>query len=295
MNFPPPPAVPAAQSSKGTYPLRFEDLSQDGRVHMGPIVASIGAAIWEPMLWREPSVMSLHQAGIRPIFTRLVLEVGSAQLELGTKLAAEGVYELAHEPDGKGAAARLFLNMWTNVWAEPDKRRAERAFVGRLFAEHQLTRPHAPPEERRVKELPGLPLPSSIYRAAKGDSLLELEPGAEWIEPEARLDAAPAVFGLSHTDSNRHTNSLVYPRLFGEAALRRFAELGVSTKTLPVRLHISFRKPFFAGDRAEIRLRAFRADGQHGAVGTFSAPPRAGSNAASPPHVYVDLRFSETP
>jgi hypothetical protein len=237
MTFPPIPSVPEHQCATGKYPLRFEDLSQDGRAHFEPLVASIDAAIWRPMLARVPTIRDFHAAGVRPIFTRLMLEVGPGQLTLGTTLTAEGTYELSHEPDGKGGARRL-------------------------------------------------------------ETLLELEEEAEWLEPTEQRDVAPVAFGFSHTDSNQHVNSLVYPRLFGDAALRRFAALGADTKTLPVGLHIAFRKPFFAGDAAEIVLRAYR--GRHvrepGAVGTLRAPARAGDEAGEArPHVYVNLSFSKSP
>jgi hypothetical protein len=305
--FPPVPEVPDTQRATGTYPIRFEDLAEDGRVHFEPIVASIDAAIWRPMLGKQAMARALHASGVRPIFTRLALEVGPARLELGATLTADGVYELSHEPDGRGGATRLFLNMWTTIWAAPNKHRAERASVGRLFAEHQLTRPHAPPGERRVVRLPGgEPLPRAEYRAPRHESLLDIAPGHEWLEPEVRTDAMPIRFGLSHTDVNQHVNSLVYPRLFVDAALRRFAGLGESTRTLASRLHIAFRKPFFAGEAAQIELRAYReADpssaarepGQElAAVGTFR--PVGDAQSAEPPvkpHVYVHLGFSRTP
>jgi hypothetical protein len=295
MTHPPLPDVPDTQRATGTYPIRFEDLSQDGRVHFEPVVASIDAAIWRPLLSKDPLTRTLHKEGVRPIFTRLALEVGPARLELGTLLTAEGLYELSHEPDGKGGAKRLFLNMWTSIWAGPDKRRSDRVNVGRLFAEHQLTRPHAPPGERRVTSLPGRPLPSSEYRSPGAETLLDTDEDAEWLEPSEKEDAAPVVFGLSHTDVNQHVNSLVYPRLFADAALRRFASLRADTRTLAEHLHISFRKPFFAGDSAAIALRAFRRSEDLGAVGTFRAAGAAVQADPPRPHVYVQLGFSRRP
>jgi hypothetical protein len=286
--FPSVPAVRDEQRATGSYSIRFEDLSQDGRVHFEPIVASIDASIWRPMLAGNAAARALRDAGVRPIFTRLDLEVGPAQLELGETLSAEGVYELAHQPDGKGGAERLFLNMWTTIDVVTSKRRKERARVGRLFAEHQLTRPHAPAGERRVVALPDGSVPRAEYRAARFESALDLPEGAAWLEPTASRDPTPLCFGLSHTDVNQHVNSLVYPRLFGDAALRRFASLGADTRTLAQRLRIAFRKPFFAGDAARIELRAYRdGAGELGALGTFGA---AADDAK--PHVYVQLGFS---
>jgi len=296
--FPPPPG-PDVPRATGNYPLRFEDLSQDGRVHLEPIVASVDAAVWRPLLNTSAVSRALHASGVRPVFTRLALEVGPARLELGEVLTAEGAYEIAHEPDGRGGAVRLFLNMWTTIWVEPSKHRATRASVGRLFAEHQLTRPHAPPGARRVVALPGdEPLPRAEYRSPRHESLLDLAPDREWLEPALGDDAGPVRFGLSHTDVNQHVNSLVYPRLFGEAALRRFHGLGAATRTLASRLHIAFRKPFFAGDAATIELRVYREvlSQELGAVGTFrTAGEAGGGEERQKPHVYVDLGFSRTP
>src|ERR1700722_14897353 len=90
MTYPAIPTVADDQHATGHYPLRFEDLSQDGRVHFEPLVASIDAAIWRPMLAKVPTIRAFHAAGVRPIFTRLFLEVGPGQLQLGTTLTAEG-------------------------------------------------------------------------------------------------------------------------------------------------------------------------------------------------------------
>jgi hypothetical protein len=106
---------------------------------------------------------------------------------------------------------------------------------------------------------------------------------------EAELpDEATVAFGLAHTDSNQHVNSLVYPRLFQEAALRRFAARGRSTRVLPRRIEIAYRKPCFAGDRARITLRAFALpDGQLLATGAFV--PEGGGRA----YCVLGMTFAE--
>ena len=63
-----------------------------------------------------------------------------------------------------------------------------------------------------------------------------------------------------HTDSNQHVNSLVYPRLFEEAALRRLAASGRSTAVLARSLRIAYRRPSFAGESLRVFVRAYEGD-----------------------------------
>jgi acyl-CoA thioesterase FadM len=60
-----------------------------------------------------------------------------------------------------------------------------------------------------------------------------------------------------HTDSNQHVNSLVYPRLFEEAVMRRLFALGRSRAVLARSLVIGWRRPSFAGDVLKVDLRLF--------------------------------------
>ena len=76
-------------------------------------------------------------------------------------------------------------------------------------------------------------------------------------------------FGMMHTDSNQHVNSLVYPRVFEELAVRRHGDAKLLARAVEMR----WRKPFFAGERARVALAI---EGAH-ACGTFSpdaAPDR---------------------
>ena len=298
MMLPPRPEVPAAQRGTGTYPVRFEDLTQDGRLRFDPIVTSIGAAIWVPILARHPLSATLQASGVRAVFTRLAIEGTDARIDLGTPLTADGTYELAHERAADGGVARLYLNMWTDVWA-PRRGTKERALVGRLFAEHVLTRPLAPPGERRVTTVPGLDVPTAHYAQPRLDDLLTLPSdaggqGEDFAEAALSLDATPCSFGLVHTDMNQHVNSLVYPRLFEDAALRRFAALGKSTTVLSRTLEIAFRKPFFAGQTARVALRTAVGGAGASAVGVFVDASDVTSDAplgSAKPHTYVRVGF----
>src|SRR5258708_6235335 len=79
------------------------------------------------------------------------------------------------------------------------------------------------------------------------ESIATLPEGALPLEPARRPDPTPAVFGVVHTDSNMHVNSLVYLRLFEEAALRRFVALGRGSEVLARSVDIAYRKPCLAG------------------------------------------------
>jgi hypothetical protein len=290
--FPPLPALPDDQRATGKYRLRFEDLAQDGRILFEAIVASVGAALWRPLLEKHPVMAAMHAQGVLPIFTRVAVAGTDARLALAESLTAEGAYQLAFEPDSGpgsgpgsgGGVSRMFLNMWTSIWGvgRAGQTRGERVLAGRFFGEHVLTRLHGSPEQRRVTEVSGLPRPEVQYTQRPREELLALPalPGAVWLEPATRTDPVPAVFGPMHTDSNQHVNSLVYPRLFEEAALRRLRELGNRTQVLGRSLEVAFRKPFFAGDAAGIALRAFASGDAVGVVGAFEA---ASGDTAKPP------------
>ncbi|HEY2736341.1 MAG TPA: hotdog domain-containing protein, partial [Polyangiales bacterium] len=101
------------------------------------------------------------------------------------------------------------------------------------------------------------------------------------------VDECPIQFGLTHTDANQHVNSLVYARLFEEAALRRLHALGEGTALLGRRIELNYRKPCFAGDRMRFAVRSYRRQGELGATG-FLAPEGAGIERA---HCSFDLLF----
>jgi hypothetical protein len=275
------PDVPAAQRSTASYALRWEDLTQDGRIRLPALVASIGPTIWKKMLAHEPTQAALAADGVRSVFTRLVLDAGSARFSLGERLATEGAYQLAHERGPDGAVVRLYLNTWTSI-------RAASGRAPRLFAEHVMTRLLSPPERRRVTALPDGKVPEAIYRATPFDALLSLPDGSDWLEPGILPDPSNVVFGLVHTDVNQHVNSMVYGAIFEEAVLRRLAALGRSTKVLGRTLEVGFRKPFFAGDTARVALRLFDDGPVSGAVGTFA---ELGDPAGAKPNVYLRMRF----
>ena len=116
-------------------------------------------------------------------------------------------------------------------------------------------------------------------------------PGGGGAPSKERTDGSiprRSAFGLAHTDSNQHVNSLVYPRLFEDAALRRFAALGkLKPPVLARHVEAAFRKPCFAGERYVIALQAFTIAGKLGAVGAFLSD----GSVTARPHCCVRMMF----
>jgi hypothetical protein len=277
LRFPDEPEHTDGRRASGRIHLRYEDVSQDGRIMLDALPQAYGHVVWSSLLTDHPISLATRERGIVPILSRIVLEGGGGPVSVRRSLAADGCYELAHTVDDAGAPSRLLLRLWATVRGEKGKTHGPppadagaSVDVGRVFAEHVFTRLFHRPEERKVTrfEVPGLPpVPPDVRPWFPAEGLLELPEGASWLDTEESVDAGAIAFSIGQTDSNRHVNSLVYPRLFEEAALRRLALLGKSTNVLSRFVETRFRKPCFAGDRVRFVLRAFTLDGRTGAVG----------------------------
>lgn len=303
-DIPPEPQVPDDQRGAGPLPLRYEDVVQDGRLKLEPVTHAIGAAVWRRTLAEHPVAQRMRDEGILPILSRLQVEAGGGPISARFPLQARGTFELVHTMD-ESEKVRLRVDMWAELCGvrgsthgpDPDGSEEPMA-VGRVIAEHVLTRPFAPPEERAVHDIPG-GLPEGVtmrdvsWRAPR--TAMELPRGAKAIDDAFALDPVPIVFGLGHTDSNQHVNSLVYPRLLEEAALRRFHSLGLPTSVLARYVDLGFRKPCFAGDRMRIMLRAYRSGDEVGVLGAFITSGEAITAGATPSdraHVFGRMQFT---
>ena len=277
--IPPLPDVPDEQRAAGDVSLRYEDISQDGRVMLLAMPQAIGE-VWRRVLDDRGVAVAMREAGVVPILTRLTIEGGGGPISVRKRLRAEGRFQLAHTVRD-GSPDRILLNMWASL-AGPKSRThgppppgaGEMIPAGRVYAEHVFTRPFAPPDQRKVTRLDGIagvpPVPEHRYDFVPVEVTAELPSGARALDDAPVVDPVPLVFGLVHTDSNQHVNSLVYPRLFEDALLRRAAATGRSTASLLSRhVQLAYRKPCFAGDRMRIAVRLFELDGRLGAVGTF--------------------------
>jgi hypothetical protein len=262
------------ERTQGQLHLRYEDIAQDGRVMIQMLPVSLGV-IWRAITIPRETRRALRAGGILPILTRYEMEAGEDSFAVENPLQVTGGYELAHAADATGKIERLFLDMdseltgvkgRTNLPGPADS--GSPAFAGRLRVEHIFTRPFAPPGERKVLsfESDGAHFVPQTKRAWRAP-WTTLEPAANLraLDPDFVVDPHPLALGVMHTDSNQHVNSLVYPRLFEEAALRRFAVLGKSTTVLARSIDIAYRRPSFAGDTLRIFVRAF----ENAATGYF--------------------------
>jgi len=279
--MPPEPDAPDAPRGTGRISLRYEDIAQDGRVALLAMPQALGESVWRAMLRQHPADAAMRAEGILPILSRLVVVGEDGPCSVDRALDAAGTYEPACGLAADGSVERLYLNMWARLDGprartfDPQPPHAgERQRVGRVFGEHVFTRPFAPPDARKVTSLalPGLPSrPERVYAPRPLAALLEPPVDADPLDAAPAADPLPIAFSLSHTDSNQHVNSLVYPRLFEDAATRRLARHGVTRPVLARAVELLYRKPFFAGEQARIVLRVVRREAEFLAMGAFYA------------------------
>lgn len=295
MNEPDLPAVDAApgQLQATTVTLRYEDLAEDGRLKADVAPFAMSEACWRHLLVRHPLTARLGREGIVPILRRLIVAVDDTPLSTMAEPEVEGRFGIAVARTGAGD--RFLLELAAEMRGPRGRtfskveRAGEIERVARIYGEHVFTRLFAPPDQRRVRSLP------------EG---LELAGERAWREPEDLLAAdeefaeGPVMlrehrFGLVHTDSNQHVNSLVYPRLFEELSVEVW--LGVSggqhgerdgerdglRALLGRGFDVAYRKPCFAGERVEVRAQRVRRGPHVGARVWLAAPGEARPRCAA--------------
>src|SRR5262249_34926833 len=155
---------------------------------------------------------------------------------------------------------RLFLNMYMDAFAplahsygpRPGAS-AARILVGRVFAEHVFTRPFGPKDRRKVTSLEGEGMPAiTDVHAFEPAEALAGDVGARSDDLRTAF-----TFGLLHTDVNQHVNSLAYPRIFEELVIGKL-QAEETRKLQNQAIEIRWRKPFFAGETADVAIRLDR-------------------------------------
>lgn len=272
--FPAPPMPEDTPTAEAACELRWEDVAQDGRFAVVALAPTIDRAVWNGLVRDNPGALAAQEHGVIPILSRMTAVGTDEPIRVVEPARARGTYQVAHAVDAAGAVDRLFMNAWVEVRGArgrmyPPQGPGPLVLAGRVFVEHTFTRLFAPPGARRVTriDLPGVPpVPEARYDAPGWQTALRPPAGATALDAAPAADAALTCFGLDHTDSNQHVNSLIYPRLFVEATLRRLDAAGRG-RALSVRaLDVAFRKPSFAGDRVRVHLALFELDGRVGAT-----------------------------
>ena len=267
---------PASQLARGRFDVRYEDIAQSGRLVLEAI-PSAGAVVWRALSDEGHPIARAVRGGLVPILCRLVVESRPGPIRVVPSYEVEGGWHLAHTVDREERVDRVLFDVWAAVRGTPgrthDPESAPDGTVpaGRYHAEHVFTRPFGALEERKVTrlDLPGLPgVPPERREWRPLERAAQLPPGAEALEP-AGLESQAFVFGLDHTDSNQHVNSLVYPRLFLEAALRRLSRHVSVAELQAVHAEIGFRKPCFAGETVRFLIQPFRLGERFGAAGAY--------------------------
>ncbi len=295
-----PPAPAGTPRSTARVHLRFEDVTQDGRLVLEALPNALGPTVWRGILANDPSSAATFAAGIVPILSRFVLEGAPGPFSANVPVEAEGTCRLARV---EGEGGRYMLDMWAELHGPRGRTygtvagAGERTLAGRVYAEHVLTRPFAPAGERRVSKLdyPGAPQVTATRPAPPAfEAIASVPEGAKRLDPRMRPDSVAFAFGLVHTDSNMHVNSLAYLRTFEEAALRRFVELGRGAAVLGRTLDIAYRRPCFAGQVMRVVEQAYEHEGRLGIAAVLVEEADAASDEAlarAKPHAYVQMTF----
>jgi hypothetical protein len=286
---PPMPAFPEGQSVTTSGLLRYEDVTQDGRLLPIAIPPALGG-LWREVLVHHAGSRNAVAQGVIPILTRLVIHSRDEAIRVDRGTEAHSGFVLAHERTGD-EVSRLFMNVWSEVRGTAGRlsRNATAGnlvLAGQIFAEHTFTRLLAPPDQRRVTRLAveGYPeIPDAQHSSQPPATAQEAPPGARWLD-ELAPDTTDYCLTLDQTDSNQHVNSLVYIRIFLDAVNRRLAAAGepgfAAGKIRSKSIDIAYRKPSFAGDRLRAQLRLFDHAGTLGAAGFIGA-------AGDKPRCYV--------
>jgi hypothetical protein len=290
---PPMPDFAAGQFVEAAIPLRYEDLTQEGKL-MPIALPSTMSPLWRDRLTDHPGARNALKMGVIPILTRMVLVSVDQPIHVNRAIGVRAGFELAHDRDAAGDVTRLFMNVWTAVHGaagriSPNSKPGGPALAGQLFAEHTFTRLLAPPDQRKVTrlEVEGYPsVPTALHHPPAPATAQEPPDGARWID-ELAPDVTTYNFTLDQTDSNQHVNSLVYIRLFLDAANRRLASAGHRGKLRSRAVDIAYRKPSFAGDAVRAQLRLYEGPDGLGAAGFI-----AGDDGK--PRVYVRVAIARS-
>src|SRR5208283_4966736 len=116
--------------------LRFEDLTQDGRLVLEALPNALGPLAWRGALPRDPFIRASRERGIVAILTRFVVRAYPGPFSATAQLEARGGHRIVVDEDG-----RLMLDVGGELYApigrtyEKTPRDGERALAGQVLAE----------------------------------------------------------------------------------------------------------------------------------------------------------------
>jgi hypothetical protein len=118
------PTVIDAQRATGSMALRFEDVSQDGRLVLEALPHAL-VAVWRKLglNWGAEQI----RAGVVPILSRAFVENRDGPISASAKVETEGLYHLWHTVGEGGAVDRIVLGMWSRIIAPRGGRAGARA------------------------------------------------------------------------------------------------------------------------------------------------------------------------
>ena len=295
----PAPDVPDAQRVRADFLLRYADVDQTGELKFSALPLALERCGWDHVMRPgEPMERLAREHGMLAILTRFRMRCGGGPVSVTETVEGTGVHQWSHTVDEHDVVNRIVFQIHASLHGRVGRTHGaapanagQPVELGSIVAEHVFTRPFVDASDRRVVALPpdcGLPSVPEARTTWGVPARLATPPNdARRLDREPRL-ARRVLFGLTHTDSNQHVNSLVYPALFEDMALERLHELGVPTADLKVRdLELAYRKPCFAGERVEVVMQALRTEDRFGVVGAFVPLDREDRR----PHCYLQAWF----
>lgn len=106
-----PPRPANTPRSTARVHLRFEDVTQDGRLVLEALPNALGPTVWRGILAQDPGSAATFAAGIVPILSRFVLEGSPGPFSANVPVEAEGTCQLARTHEG-----RYVLDMWAELY-----------------------------------------------------------------------------------------------------------------------------------------------------------------------------------
>ena len=103
-----PDSVPKSDRATAVARLRYEDVSQDGRVKLVGIANTYGL-VWQELLTHHPVGTTLPRSGVLALLTRILVERGDGPIGVGRPVSVDTAFQLAHGIDDSGRVNRLYL------------------------------------------------------------------------------------------------------------------------------------------------------------------------------------------